>query len=330
MSETLQPAEEPRQAETPHQAGALPQAASPRPSEEPQQQAGALPQAEAAWAEEPQQDAVAAGSPRQPGLVPAEEAAPPAPKDRRVLRAVLRWTAAVAVFGVIGAATAYGVTEQKRTDLPGLATAGDGRWTYPAIEKPPLPDGSPAPFADDNDSETHYADLRKLVLPLPRGATPDAALAGKDGWLPTSVYLDAYEKDARQDLGQQLKDDGLRQIAARGWTTPDGTRTRIYALRFTSAAFTRIVHADLTDNVASPADAPYADEEYGGWAEKVGVQYTKRNVFTEAKPYGRTAVRYAYIEAGDVIALVIQSGKAALPPRITFQQTVVLQSQLLG
>ncbi|MFD5119208.1 hypothetical protein [Streptomyces sp. NPDC058385] len=328
MSETLQPAEEPQQAETQQQAVALPQAASPHSSEE-QQQAEALPQA--ASSEEPrQQDTVAAGSPQQPGLAPGEEAAPPAPRDRRVLRAVLRWTAAVAVFGVIGAATAYGVTEQKRTDLPGLATASDGRWTYPAIEKPPLPDGSPAPFADGNDSETHYADLRKLVLPLPRGATPDAALAGKDGWLPTSVYLDAYEKDARQDLGQQLKDDGLRQIAARGWTTPDGTRTRIYALRFTSAAFTRIVHADLTDNVASPADAPYADEEYGGWAEKDGAQYTKRNVFTEAKPYGRTAVRYAYIEAGDVIALVIQSGKAALPPRITFQQTVVLQSQLLG
>ncbi|MET7538775.1 hypothetical protein [Streptomyces sp. NPDC005507] len=312
MSETLQPAEESQQAQTPRLSEESQQAETPRLSEEPQQQ-----------------DPVAAGSPQQPGLVPAE-AAPPAPRDRRVLRAVLRWTAAVAVFGVIGAATAYGVTEQKRTDLPGLATESDGRWTYPAIEKPPLPAGSPAPFADANDSETHYADLRKLVLPQPRGATPDTALAGKDGWLPTSVYLDAYEKEARQDLGQQLKDDGLRQIAARGWTTPDGTRTRIYALRFTSAAFTRIVHADLTDNVASPADAPYADEEYGGWAEKVDIQYTKRNVFTEAKPYGRTAVRYAYIEAGDVIALVIQSGKASLPPRITFQQTVVLQSQLLG
>ncbi|MGW6749577.1 hypothetical protein [Streptomyces sp. NPDC055006] len=329
MSETLQPAEEPQQAETPRLAETpqldqtLQLAETPQQSEEPQQQAPVA-------ADVPrQQDPVAAGSPQQPGPGPAEEATH-APKDRRVLRAVLRWTAAVAVFGVIGAATAYGVTEQKRTDLPGLATESDGRWTFPAIEKPPLPDGSPAPFADGNDSETHYADLRKLVLPLPRGATPDKALAGKDGWLPASVYLDAYEKEARQDLGQQLKDDGLRQTAARGWTTPDGTHTRIYALRFTSAAFTRIVHADLTDNVASPADAPYADEEYGGWAEKVNVQYTKRNVFTEAKPYGRTAVRYAYIEAGDVIALVIQSGKAALPPRITFQQTVVLQSQLLG
>ncbi|MFG3366054.1 hypothetical protein ACGF0K_13840 [Streptomyces sp. NPDC048156] len=325
MSETLQPAEEPQQAETP------------QPSEPPQEREPV------AVESSQQQDPVAAESPQQPGPVPAEAPATvAAPRDRRVLRAVLRWTAAVVVFGLVGAATAYGVTEQKRTDLPGLATESDGRWDFPAMEKPPLPDGSPAPFADGNDSETHYADLRKLVLPLPRGARPDRALAGKDGWLPTPAYLDAYEKDARQDLGQQLEDDGLRQIAARGWTTPDGTHTRIYALRFTSAAFTRIVHADLTDNVASPADAPYADEEYGGWAEKANVQYTKRNVFTEAKPYGRTAVRYAYIEAGDVIALVIQSGeaakagksgeagKAALPPRITFQQTVVLQSQLLG
>ncbi|MFB7996842.1 hypothetical protein ACFC4G_28940 [Streptomyces sp. NPDC056002] len=322
MSETLQPAERPQQAETLQSAEEPQRAEIPQPAEEPQRGAVAV-------GAPPRQDPVAAGSPQQPGPVVAEEA-PPARRDRRVLRAVLRWTAAVAVFGVIGAATAYGVTEQKRTDLPGLATESDGRWTFPAIEKPPLPAGSPAPFADGNDSETHYADLRKLVLPRPADATPDTALAGKDGWLPTSVYLDAYEKEARRDLGQQLEDDGLREIAARGWTTPDGTHTRIYALRFTSAAFSRIVHADLTDNVASPADAPYADEQYGGWAEKVDVPYTKRNVFTEAKPYGRTAERYAYIEAGDVIALVIQSGKAALPPRITFQQTVVLQSQLLG
>ncbi|MFI1453198.1 hypothetical protein [Streptomyces roseus] len=34
----------------------------------------------------------------------------------------------------------------------------------------------------------------------------------------------------------ELEYEGLRQIAARGWTTPDGTRTRVYLLRFHAAA----------------------------------------------------------------------------------------------
>ncbi|NUO44145.1 MAG: hypothetical protein HOV82_19180, partial [Streptomyces sp.] len=46
-------------------------------------------------------------------VAPDAPAVPPAPavkKDRRVLRAVLRWTAAVVVFAAAGAGTAYGIT----------------------------------------------------------------------------------------------------------------------------------------------------------------------------------------------------------------------------
>jgi hypothetical protein len=185
-----------------------------------------------------QQQFVIPPMPEAPPPVPASE--PPVPvrvrKDRRVLRAALRWTTAVVVFAAAGAGTAYGITQMKRTDVPGLATASDGRWDYPVITRPPLPSGSPGPFATDNKTNAHYADLRALLLPAPKGAKADASLRGTDGWLPTKTFLAQYTDTAeREELGQKLTDDGLRHIAARGWTTPDGTQTRIYLLQFSTA-----------------------------------------------------------------------------------------------
>ncbi|MGW3494592.1 hypothetical protein [Streptomyces sp. NPDC001020] len=46
------------------------------------------------------------------------------------------------------------------------------------------------------------------------------------------------------------------------------------------------------------------------------------------KPYGAEQVRHAYITSCDVIALVAQSRKGGAG-KIPFQQTVVLQKQLL-
>ncbi|WP_338697977.1 hypothetical protein V2W30_18535 [Streptomyces sp. Q6] len=253
----------------------------------------------------------------------------PVKKDRRVLRAVLRWTAAVVVFGVVGAGVAYGVTEQKRGDLPGLATESDGRWEYPTIERPPLPSGAPDPFAEENTREEHFADLRALVLPAPKGATADKKLAGDDGWLPGATYVDTYDKDSRGDLRTSLKEGGLRQIAARGWTMPDGTRTRIYLLRFNTSAFAREHLNAITDNGATLLGAADVEESYGWSAKGSKVPFTSLHVYDEQKPYGKEQLRQAYIQAGDVIGLVVQSG-AGTTPKIPFQQTVALQNQLLG
>ncbi|MEU6276086.1 hypothetical protein ABZ871_27285 [Streptomyces populi] len=273
-------------------------------------------------------DAVAAVSPAGP--LPA---APPAKKDRRVLRAVLRWTAATVVFATVGAAAAYGVTEMRRTDVPGLATASDGRWNYPEIQFPPLPSGSPSPFAGANRANVHYADLRKLLLPAPEGAKADKDLRGVDGWLPKADFLDAYaSKEDRDHVGRLLTGYALRHIAARGWTTPDGTRTRIYLLRFDTAA---IVDAFWHDEIASwdnpnfvlrGAAAVHSD---AGFAEVTQLEDVRRYAYTESEPYGAEQVRQAYLTAGDTLALVVQSRKGSAP-EIPFQQTVVLQSQLLG
>ncbi|MFM9590007.1 hypothetical protein ACKI1J_34265 [Streptomyces scabiei] len=255
-------------------------------------------------------------------------------KDRRVLRAALRWTAAVLVFASVGAATGYGITRMERTDVPGLATEPDGRWEYPELTLPPLPSGSPAPFTEANAAGAHHADLRELVLPAPKGAKVDKALAGADGWLPAADFLKEYEpEDDLDSLGQMFTDHGLRHVAARGWTMPDGTHTRIYLLRFGTAAVVEALYSNELTEYNSPryvvrgSDGVFSRDE--DFAPRSDLADVERAAYVEGKPYGKEQVRQAYLSAGDTLALIVQSRKgatAALP----FQQTVVLQSQLLG
>lgn len=273
-----------------------------------------------------------AGSVPGPAPVPEAGSLTPSPKNRRILRATLRWTAALLVFATVGAGTAYGIAGMQRTDVPGLGTASDGRWVYPTLTKPPLPSGSPGPLAAENKAGTHYADLRDLVLPAPKGATADAALRGTDGWLPTKDLLAEYgEKTDREELAQKFTDHGLRHIAARGWTTPDGTHTRVYLLQFDTAA----VVDELTGQIA-----PYGGPGYqlrgavdsvsdDGFPAKARIEDVTQVVYTESKPYGAEQTRHAYLAVGDVFALVVQSRKGAANP-VPFQQTVTLQNQLLG
>ncbi|WP_404828456.1 hypothetical protein [Streptomyces canus] len=273
-----------------------------------------------------------AGSVSEPAPVPEAGSLTPSPRNRRILGATLRWTAALLVFATVGAGTAYGIAGMQRTDVPGLETASDGRWVYPTLAKPPLPSGSSGPLAAENKAGTHYADLRDLVLPAPKGATADAALRGTDGWLPTKDLLAEYgEKTDREELAQKFTDHGLRHIAARGWTTPDGTHTRVYLLQFDTAA----VVDELTGQIA-----PYGGPGYqlrgavdsvsdDGFPAKARIEDVTQVVYTESKPYGTEQTRHAYLAVGDVFALVVQSRKGAANP-VPFQQTVTLQSQLLG
>ncbi|WP_031479104.1 hypothetical protein [Streptomyces bicolor] len=272
--------------------------------------------------------------PAAPPIPPQAPVQPPAPKDRRVLRAVLRWTAAVVVCAAVGAGAAYGITGMERTDVPGLATESDGRWDYPTLTRPPLPSGSPRPFAETNKSGTHHADLRALVLPAPKGATADKALRGDDGWLATKDFLAEYgQKEDRDEFGQQLVDYGLRHIAARGWTTQDGTHTRIYLLRFDTAAVVDGLFADGLATMSSPryelrgAEAAVYDEDFPEEARQIGE--ISPSVYAEVEPYGDEEVRQAYLPAGDVLGVIVQSRKGGARA-VPFQQTVVLQSQLLG
>ncbi|NUV58683.1 hypothetical protein G6W55_03095 [Streptomyces sp. CAI-85] len=257
---------------------------------------------------------------------------PAARKKRRVLRAVGRWTAVVTVFAALGVGTAYGITTMERTDVPGLATESDGRWAYPEITRPPLPAGSPGPQDSGNWSGGHFADLRELLLPAPAGATENKALRGTDGWLPLKDFLTVFEDDEGRDaVGQQLTDYGLRHVAARGWTTEDGTRSAVYLLQFDTGTIADELYGELTGYAApqhalrGAAETEF-DEAHPTSADPAGVM---RRSYDEKKPYGAEHVRQAWLRIGDTIALVVQArkGSAAAVP---FQQTVVLQSQLLS
>ncbi|MFI0241928.1 hypothetical protein [Streptomyces sp. NPDC016845] len=262
----------------------------------------------------------------------AEPAAPQTLRPRRVARAVLRWSAAVVVFALAAGGTAYGITQQNRSDLPGLATESDGRWDYPVLTRPALPKGAPRPFDQRNAAGAHYADPRALVLPAPAGARPDPGLRAEGGWVTTKAFLAQYEAEEREGLGVDLTDAGLRHITGRAWVTPDGTRTRIFLLHFGTGAQAASVADTLASGSSSPqryligAQDVELDEGYPEEAHGTDVTV---HAYDETSPRGAAHLRQAYLVAGDMVGLVTQQrkGTAAAVP---FQQTVALQSELLG
>ncbi|QXE36126.1 hypothetical protein KQY30_19670 [Streptomyces sp. GMY02] len=284
--------------------------------------------------------AVPAPVPQVPEVPQTPEAVPPAPQSlqalqaprppRRVLRAVARWAAAVVVFAGLGSGVAFGISGMERGDVPGLATQDDGRWTYPRLSLPALPAGSPRPFTDANEAEIHHADLRALLLPAPAGATVDKKLPG--GWTGVDRYLAEYAPVERAALKAALRDYVVRHVAARGWTMPDGTSTRVYLLQFQSTAYAvEFQYSDIGNvlTAGTPLAAAPTTELDEGWAEEDLVQDTTARAYVEPKPYGDSQVRQAYVLAGDTVALIVQEkkgGAAAVP----FHQTLILQSQLLG
>lgn len=261
-----------------------------------------------------------------PGTVPATGPG----KRRRLLGTVALWTAAVLVCGGAGVGTAAGITAMERTDVPGLATESDGRWDYPGLSLPALPEGSPRPFDRDNEGQIHHADVRRLLLPAPAGATADAKADG--GWTTTDAFLSLYGKDDRPALAQALADSTLRHVTARSWTMPDGTRSSIHLLRFGSVGYAEefkdlLVASDGSDVIPQilPTGAQAAKMD-GGDEEVFG---TRLYSYHEPKPYGPEQTRWAYIQAGDTLALVVQSRKGEALD-VPFRQTVTLQNQLLG
>ncbi|WP_206313629.1 hypothetical protein [Streptomyces coryli] len=262
---------------------------------------------------------------------PPPPVAPPAP-PRRGKGPWLRAAAALLALALAGGGSYYATTEADRGDLPALTTKSDDRWDYPELKLPTLPAGAPAPFAKANTGHIHHADLRDLLLPAPAGAEPDPDLPGKNGWLSSAGYAKAYAKDDRDELLQELSDNAVRHIAATGWTTPDGTRTRIYLLRFNTAATALHFHEQCLQGALEPESrllgAPTAEVDES-WRDEDELDDLELDVYDEAKPRGAEHVRQAYIVAGDTIALVAQSRKGEAP-RVPFRQALVLQQQLLG
>ncbi|WP_406183480.1 hypothetical protein [Streptomyces sp. NBC_01006] len=261
----------------------------------------------------------------------ADPEVPAAPKDRRKLYTALRWTAAVVAFAGFGAGTAYAIARPERTDIPGLSTKDDGRWEYPALAKPTPPPGAPLPFAKDNADGIHYAGLTEFLLPAPKGSSPDSALKlEKDSVVSPDTFLEEYDPAAREKLKQGFTDNGLRQIVARGWTTPDGVRTRIYLLRFHSSGFADAFKgcaADMNLNGVKrfEVDSSWAKAKTG----KAQPDLRRVSVRKESTPFGDEQTKAGCIQSGDVQAVILQVRKGEVPT-VPLHQTVILQNQLLG
>ncbi|WP_202917861.1 hypothetical protein [Streptomyces taklimakanensis] len=269
-----------------------------------------------------------------PWAAPALSTEPPRRRPSpRVRRAVGRWTAAVAVFGVFCAGTAYGITRAERHDLPGLATESDGRWEYPELELPALPSGSPRPFALGNEGHIHHADLRDLLLPVPEGAEKGLRLPSPDGgWVGIEDFAGLYNVWQREEMRQFLVDTSVRHIAARGWEMPDGTRTSIHLLRFNTDEIALDFYRDLIMGIPTRSYAPEAagpdlgldmDWRYKEVPENVGVTAYRDKTATGVP------LRMAYLRAGDIVGVVLQQRRGTVP-EIPFRQTMILQAQLLG
>ncbi|MFI6944258.1 hypothetical protein ACIBI4_33805 [Streptomyces sp. NPDC050418] len=259
---------------------------------------------------------------------PATWVQPPPPKpslkDRRVLRAVARWTLVVLVCGGLGAGSAYGITSMERTDVPGLATRQDGRWVYPELKLLALPEGKPRPFGKANPGEIHHAALTDLMLPAPEGAKGDTEAEAVKG----AEFAELYEKEARGDVANGLRDYGVREIVRRSWTAADGTDSTVHLVRFPSVGY-----ADsFMDSVLSPSgDVGTGLDGIGSTAVDEKWENPHTSEGTQLYVYaaeGKGDARVAYLASGDTLGVIVQSKKGGAE-RIPFHQTVVLQTQLL-
>ncbi|WNM36136.1 hypothetical protein RKE30_40140 [Streptomyces sp. Li-HN-5-11] len=154
-----------------------------------------------------------------------EVAAEPPESVRRTRRrgrtALLIATAAV--LGVVaGTCTGYLIqADRKPTALPPLSQPA------PAPAKGPAP--KPLSAAQDHRVKTE-GDLRKLLLPKPRGAGDVEWLKGDDGWLSLAEYAGNFEKPG--GAFGELVDEEYRRGAITGWKAGDGTTVEIRLLQY--------------------------------------------------------------------------------------------------
>ncbi|GAA5006387.1 hypothetical protein [Kitasatospora paranensis] len=334
-------------------------AAVPVPAPEPAEPATVAPQdqddrAEApAPAPAPAEDSASAPAPApDPYAVWADrtvldEAAAAARKQRR--GALLRWGAAALILVLTGTGAALAVTAPDRTDLPGLATPNDGRYAFPVLTLPQLPSGSPAPSTTEAKGR-HFADLRGLLLPAPRGAaeavpSPTASAPGASpsaavhpsapASAPALPYADvpwlacgdfAKGDRAADKITQAISEYGCRAATRRVWTAADGTRTEIWLFRLGSRTEATGMYGALADS--GPKDQPQLQLDILDLDPTLpaGVVNTRS---TAEKVAGLPTVRTTTMTQGDVVASIAMVNPKGVPFQ-PYRQVSVLQWQLLG
>ncbi|WP_441251043.1 hypothetical protein [Kitasatospora sp. McL0602] len=269
---------------------------------------------------------------------------------------LLRWGAAALVLLLTGAAAAVAVTLPERADLPGLGTPNDGRYSFAPLVLPPLPSGKPRPDSVA-DRAHHFADLRGLLLPAPKGATsvvpavspavsPTAtatATATPTGsGTPTAtpsatppgtgtVWARCTDYAARDlhpaTYTRLLTENACRSAARRSWTGPDGTRTELWLLGFGSGPEADTFYREMVSD--DPLELPHlasTDLDLGPGVHLPEAKFRATEKTAGAK---KNAVgRVAYLSQGDVLAAVVMTNPKGVPVQ-AFAQVTLLQGDLL-
>ncbi|MFF3073011.1 hypothetical protein ACFVSN_15090 [Kitasatospora sp. NPDC057904] len=308
-------------------------------------------------------------------LVPPPPAAPETPEKRearlarrtRRRKAVVRWAAATLVCALAGTGTAMALTVPERTDIPGLATKSDGRYTFPALALPPQPPAK----GPSVRKEPHRADLRNLVLPAPKEAggplglvvfpSPTATPSASGSASPSATAsaspsasgspsgtaspaasakasaatadwapCDAVldEQQNPDDLRALLLQNACRAAAVREWTASDGTRTQIRLLRFGSSFEGGEVFSALRANSLPKALPGAKAGSHDGWDALPNVDLAVKESSVQGAKGDPTA-RVAYLGASNVLAVITMTNPKGVPVA-PFRQVATLQSDLLN
>lgn len=144
------------------------------------------------------------------------------PRARRRGRTALL-IATAAVLGVVaGTCTGYLIqADREPTRLPSLSQSTLTQARGPVPE--------PLSAAQDRRVKTD-GDLRKLLLPTPRGAKDTEWLHGVDGWMSMPEYAGYFEKP--DEAFEELINDEFRRAAVTGWQTGNGDVVEIRLLQF--------------------------------------------------------------------------------------------------
>ncbi len=142
--------------------------------------------------------------------------------------------AAAAVLGIAGGiATGYTVqADRAPTPLAALSQPG---LAYPAKALPAGKAPDPLPASQDRRVRTE-GDLRKLIVPRPKGWQEDKALTAltQDGWLGAADYAMNFENE--DYMYGDLLDQGLRRVAGTSWKKGEYRAADVYLVQFRSGA----------------------------------------------------------------------------------------------
>lgn len=231
----------------------------------------------------------------------------------------VRWFGAIVLALAVGAGSAFAVIQPKRTDLPGLATASDGRYAFPALTLPTLAPGQADPGnTTANPGGQHLADIRKLLLPVPQGAVLTKPQPGDSGWVPENTMVEL----TTPTMAETLATYGLRHTAGVSWKTSDGATTSIYLMQFADNEAAATAGPLYDSALSATANLPKtAKHTYTPSGSQVPVTY-----FTRTS--GGTTTQYGYFTSGDTNVLIVFKAPKSVP-LVPFEQELQLQSELL-